>query len=389
MQNVREISIDSLTKPKTINYITISKAIGIILVVCGHIGGIYKAIGIPAYTTRPSEIFPLYSFHMPLFIFLSGYFYRHEYTDNIKLLINKRCKSLVIPYYKWNLFYGVFVTILIHLGIFSNGNTINLYNFFIEPIFQGYQYNLNGPSWFLLSLFFVQISYSLLRRIIKDNGIKLDKLLTIILFMIVTFTNMWANIIEMVEHPIPLFISRTLFGVFFFHLGYCFNIYFKDKDKMNVKTLLFIIVLKYNLTLLLGKNYTLSMRTMLLRDMSVVPIIWAILGILYILNLSKILEKMLIKMNRIRISELINFIGNNTFGIMMHHMTINLFVKLTIGSLEPDNIYYMLWNYTEDIIKPILCILFSILFNKYIGDILDKIHSKIMNLINNNKKGIC
>ena len=56
-----------------IDYITIAKAIGIIMVVCGHIGGIYKIIGIPVFNSKPSEIFPIYSYHMPLFIFISGY----------------------------------------------------------------------------------------------------------------------------------------------------------------------------------------------------------------------------------------------------------------------------------------------------------------------------
>ena len=47
-----------------IDYITIAKAIGIIMVVCGHIGGIYKIIGIPVFNSKPSEIFPIYSYHM-------------------------------------------------------------------------------------------------------------------------------------------------------------------------------------------------------------------------------------------------------------------------------------------------------------------------------------
>ena len=147
-----------------IDYITIAKAIGIIMVVCGHIGGIYKIIGIPVFNSKPSEIFPIYSYHMPLFIFISGYFYKQGYIYDIKGLIKKRLKTLVIPYYKWNLFYGLLVTVLINVGLFNNGNKINLYNYFLEPIFQGYQYNLNGPSWFLISLFFIQIGYTLIRK---------------------------------------------------------------------------------------------------------------------------------------------------------------------------------------------------------------------------------
>ena len=53
-----------------IDYITIAKAIGIIMVVCGHIGGIYKIIGIPVFNSKPSEIFPDISINKGIFMIL-------------------------------------------------------------------------------------------------------------------------------------------------------------------------------------------------------------------------------------------------------------------------------------------------------------------------------
>ena len=101
--------------------------------------------------------------------------------------------------------------------MFNNGNKINLYNYFLEPIFQGYQYNLNGPSWFLISLFFIQIGYTLIRKRLNNNI--LDVKLSLLLFIITIIVNIWSNNIVMENHPIPLFLSRTLFGVLFFHIG--------------------------------------------------------------------------------------------------------------------------------------------------------------------------
>ena len=199
-----------------IDYITIAKAIGIIMVVCGHIGGIYKIIGIPVFNSKPSEIFPIYSYHMPLFIFISGYFYKQGYIYDIKGLIKKRLKTLVIPYYKWNLFYGLLVTVLINVGLFNNGNKINLYNYFLEPIFQGYQYNLNGPSWFLISLFFIQIGYTLIRKRLNNNI--LDVKLSLLLFIITIIVNIWSNNVN--GESSNLFLSRTLFECIVFH-RYC------------------------------------------------------------------------------------------------------------------------------------------------------------------------
>lgn len=71
------------------------KALGIVLVVTGH------------YAGSVLPWFPPYSFHMALFIFISGYFYKKHYEDKIRNFTRKKFLNLVVPYYKWNLFYGV------------------------------------------------------------------------------------------------------------------------------------------------------------------------------------------------------------------------------------------------------------------------------------------
>ena len=52
----------------------ILSAIGIILVVAGHLG--YDAFDI-------GGLFPYYSFHVFIFLFVSGYFYKEEAEDRI------------------------------------------------------------------------------------------------------------------------------------------------------------------------------------------------------------------------------------------------------------------------------------------------------------------
>lgn len=64
----------------------IAKGIGIFLMVIGH-------CGIPQFL----RIW-IYSFHMPLFFFISGYFYtRNKYKATI--FIKKRIRTLVVPYF--------------------------------------------------------------------------------------------------------------------------------------------------------------------------------------------------------------------------------------------------------------------------------------------------
>ena len=69
--------------------IDILKGIGIILVIVGHI---------QEYIPKNFLIY-LYSFHMPLFFYISGYLYKERYENlNTKDYIKKRAKQLVYPY---------------------------------------------------------------------------------------------------------------------------------------------------------------------------------------------------------------------------------------------------------------------------------------------------
>lgn len=81
----------------------ILQAIGIILVVTGHRGGI----------SFFDDWFPMYSFHMPMFVFISGYFYKTYSEQKVKEFFLKKVKHLVFPYFLWNFFYGIISTILI------------------------------------------------------------------------------------------------------------------------------------------------------------------------------------------------------------------------------------------------------------------------------------
>jgi fucose 4-O-acetylase-like acetyltransferase len=57
------------------------QAIAIILVLIGHKGG----VGFEKLTAW----FPIYAYHMPLFIFISGYFFSLNNLNNIQQYINK------------------------------------------------------------------------------------------------------------------------------------------------------------------------------------------------------------------------------------------------------------------------------------------------------------
>lgn len=132
------------------------KALGIITVVAGHSG------------TDFFRFFPVYSFHMPLFIFISGYFF---YDTNVLSYVKKKAKSLLLPHLVWNFAYGVLVTLLLSYGLIKFGTTLSLKTVLWDPFIGGWQFHFNGPAWFIGTLFFVQILYLILKQLLGNKQI--------------------------------------------------------------------------------------------------------------------------------------------------------------------------------------------------------------------------
>lgn len=90
-------------------WVDYAKAIGILLVVYGHVArGIYNA-GIPMNTALYERVDSIiYSFHMPLFFFLSGIYFFHSLNRRgpAALAANK-LDTILYPYILWSLIQGL------------------------------------------------------------------------------------------------------------------------------------------------------------------------------------------------------------------------------------------------------------------------------------------
>ena len=114
-----------------LSYVDSLKGIGILLVVMGHLlspGELYLQSTVKQF---------VYSFHMPLFFFLSGLVYGLSRLSNSKVFLAKKITSLLIPYLSFTALYA-FVRSVSWIEILST-----------EEVHKGY--------WFSVALFFVFI----------------------------------------------------------------------------------------------------------------------------------------------------------------------------------------------------------------------------------------
>ncbi len=151
MKNILVDKQNTISSARTrIEYLDIAKAIGILCIIAGHMG-----------IAKVDRI--VFTFHVPLFFLISGYFL--DRSEDIVLFIKKNAKSLLIPYYFTGLCLIMIkividivhkvpeqipkdlVQILLHV-LYASGTDTNNTIGGIAPI---------GAIWFLYALFWAKI----------------------------------------------------------------------------------------------------------------------------------------------------------------------------------------------------------------------------------------
>lgn len=197
-------------------WVDYAKAIGIILVVYGHVArGVVKS-GLPMdnywFTLVDSVI---YSFHMPLFFFLSGlFFYESLLRRGCSGLIANKLETIIYPFVIWSLLQGA---IELLLSKHTNGGvtTSEVLSFVWNP---------RAQFWFLHVLFVIFVASSIIYKKIK---IQHTKYLLLLFLTLSTFKN------ELSANSVTLL---TLGNSPFFIMGVYFN-EIKDRFYSSRKTL--------------------------------------------------------------------------------------------------------------------------------------------------------
>lgn len=283
----------------------ILEVIAILLVVLGHLGGI----------PRMNEVFSIYGYHMPLFIFISGYFYKQTATwKDFFILLRKKTKTLLLPFLGWNVVYACVVWILHRRGTtayFADMTGIfSIHNLLIEPFIGGHQYLLNLPMWFVGALFFVQIAYSLLRLLTHGKG--RNSVWLVLLLMAGLATIVCCNRFQLSRNLLPL--TRTIFLLPFFHFGHWYKQSLEQKDKGNSLAYFAVLVfVQAGLYLCFGtvEYYAVWCN---FKGFGWQVYVSSFVGILFWLRVSRLLQKIPYD------SRLINYTARHTWSIMTHHL---------------------------------------------------------------------
>ncbi|MEI6039755.1 MAG: acyltransferase family protein [Candidatus Berkelbacteria bacterium] len=278
---------------KRIDWVDTAKGITIFLVVLGH-------------TILPYNwLIYVFSFHMPMFFFLSGYLYNPEKYQNLWSLIKRKAGTLLWPY----LFFFIFN--FIYWVLFFNSKQ------YFDPIIKMI-YSTDTlsapfiPLWFLTCLFALEIIFFTLERQFKSFK----------LFLAIIVCTITGFILANNHYHLPWGIDIALVSTSFYYLGFIIK-----KNDLIEKTqnvwlyllgLIFIII-NYFLAFLLDIQASMFYRAYGQEWLFVLTAIFGILG--YII-LAKFLKQTILKNNTI-----IEFLGQNSLIILGLHTVFYYYVS--------------------------------------------------------------
>ena len=332
------------------------------------------------------------SYHMPLFMFGAGYFFKQKYVNYMIKYIYNKFKKLIVPIYIYNLFYGFYSYFLKKLN-FKGINDFSFEIIFIEPFF-GRGFKNIAPSWFSATLFYVEV-YNILKRKLILYLIKYDvnELLYFIIDFIISLFAVYYSNLGYNKKFIYIVVLRTMHLNIYYQLG----IFYKktlEKFFKNFKSdTLFIIIFisKLLIHLYYGKELLFYYGGSNYHNYSGLSVfIISFLGIIFWMRFCDIFEPILGK------NYYINIIADNTYSIMINHTLANNMVKTMYFFISKytkhcknfnkekyfkyDNKYFYIPNNKVrqlGIIYVLNCLIFPIILQK----LINKIKKYIINIL--------
>lgn len=318
---------------KRIEWVDYSKAIGIFLIVLGHT---QISNSIKGY---------FYSFHVPIFFFLSGYLFTIK-NKNLKDQLEKKIFKIYVPY---SIFYLSIYLLFIIKNLIKNEN-INYFKPLLGMVYSRPEYMLDmtGQLWFLTCLLLVE----LIGYIIITN-ISNDKLILFIAIIFSSFGYLYGLFFN--EIKLPWSLDVAFVSVIFYISGYLYKKYESSNKKMNVPTVITIFFINIVCTVYNGKidmfdskygNYILFL-------------IGAFTGICLCIYVSKLIKDV----------KIMQYVGQNSIVILIYHGLIFRLIDVILKRFLHIQSLYFVKNIWVGIDYTLITIIISIplikMLNRY------------------------
>lgn len=339
---------------KRIDWIDVAKGIAIILMIIGH--------------TIPYNnlIILIFSFHMPLFVILSGITYKPPINkENLKINFKKYFKKLFLP-------YAIVLLTCTSIRILINYQDVSM-PIFLKEICKAFLWgngcdytfaNISftgiGPIWFLITLFLSKITFDMINY--KFQNVNLSTNIIIYSFLLLLG-------IELGQITwLPQGLDLVLVFLFYLNIGHLFKNNFKCL-KINKNIIFIISFIIWNFCIGMNMYIELAMRSY---PLGIISVISSLCGSYCIIELSKII------VNSKKTKKFFVNIGIMSLTILCVH-------SIEDALINWKELYVNLYFLTIIRVIVVLIISFTItLINKKIKNISNKTNFTNLKVLNKN-----
>ena len=294
----------------------IAKAIGILAIVAGHTQ--WSIFG---------DLFRTYSWHVPVFFFISGYFFSlpilldSAFVKNIILYLKKYIYKYILPFYYYHWFYGL-VVLLIYLLTHKLYGVLPTIKLLILAPIDSTPFAFNAPNWFLYQLAISLFCFSVLILIFQKTKLKVIYTFGIFLsFAILAILLSPADF--QLCHGLKQVVIKILISLFYIYMGYLYKNFLESKIKYDMKTLSIVLIAQALFIIIFNNATNLDLKWARLHH-NISALVSPLLGIYFVIFISKLFVP-LVKQN-----SLVDKIGRNTLHIMANHVFVMFLLDLSI-----------------------------------------------------------
>ena len=322
----RSVNLKSSTNHKIDYRFKILYAIGMVMIVAGHCNG--GGINILA------DWFPYYSFHLGLFLFASGYFYKEQNEQHVGQFILKKIKHLIIPLFLWNCFYAIFVSFLSLFG-FSIGTPVTLEKLTTLVLTSGHQFLFNLGSWFVVPLFSIQVFNILFRKITQKIESPYKEWLILSIYLAIGVFGVYLSNHGWITGWQRMFV-RFASLLPFYEFGILYHSKLEKHDRIsNIWYFSTILIIQAIIVAIFHRPPSfIYANPDIAKYGYFMPFISGAIGIALWLRIAKILEPAIGK------SKIVNLIADNSFSIMVNHF-LGFFIINSLYGLLLTKIFHV------------------------------------------------
>lgn len=311
------------------------QSIAILAMVLGHTG--------PTLTPVGAVIFPYYSWHMPLFVFISGFLFSAK--GSYASFAVKKTRRLLLPALGVRAALTGLALIASYTHLHTPGLRLSLSGLLVNPFIMCDAYPLSNAMWFIFQLYVLELLYGALIRIPGKHTRK--AVLAASLAVSLGALYYVHSVLGKQPEGWIVFPLRTAFLLFFLAAGHCFQPWHDSRKGHPWLTLTVVFALQTVYVYATRHEINFSAHSMDVANVTLffMPVVTTLTAAACLFSLARILSPVLQGRKTLRL------IGGGTKYIVYFHELCLLLINCVYMVLSHRTDWRMFEGYTYDMIR--------------------------------------